>query len=720
MNYKNKSILEVIKEINISYYLPSIQRKFVWELSQIEQLFDSIMCGYPIGTFLFWLVEKGEEPSHIDIYTFYEFINDYREDENIEFNQKKLNKPSTKDKIIAVLDGQQRLSSLYCALKGSYAFKTGKNESPDEPYPKRELYINLLYVKSDDNANKYEFKFKLSNEASLKDEKNYWLKVKDVLSWSSDKNNEKTVKKNAKNIISDIKNMLDSINYNISEDMFDDIEITIEELWRKIVVEELITYYEVNKSDLSEVLDIFVRLNSQGTPLSRSDLVFSTIVAHWEDGRDKIESLIEILNDKGDRFKFDKDFIISLCLALMDFPQKFDVKIFSRENVKKVETQWEKITSAICATVDLIVEYGFNGNNLTAQYIIIPVAYYLFKTGKTIKKLTVNDKENIKLFLISGMIKKIFSGGVDSVLKAILDELKQIDDNTKEIKLKYADYFDYESISKLKIQDKTIKIDYSDLDYILDLKKGALTFMVLSLLYPNIRYKEVKWHQDHIHPKAMFERNNLKKYFKSIGQVKDDSVLAEWKRQSDTLCNLQLLEGQANQKKNKTALAEWVNKHYKTEDERKKYFDDNYIGEMVSLEISDFDKFYKARRALIKSKLMEILKLSAEDSDDDLDGMGEARQETIIEVICKVLIDHPEGLSPKEIYEAITERNLYEFKAMDPVNVINVGIRRHCQGVDISNASILKIFKIVQTTNKGTYYALVNKTTVDSGKNESF
>lgn len=79
MSYKAQTIIETIKGINQIYYLPSIQRKFVWDVHQIENLFDSLMQNYPIGTFLFWSIEKGQNPSHIDEYTFYEFISNYNE-----------------------------------------------------------------------------------------------------------------------------------------------------------------------------------------------------------------------------------------------------------------------------------------------------------------------------------------------------------------------------------------------------------------------------------------------------------------------------------------------------------------------------------------------------------------------------------------------------------------------------------------------------------------
>ena len=50
-----KRQFDVIKRIDSNQlFLPALQRKFVWKTEQIEGLFDSIMQGYPIGTFLFW------------------------------------------------------------------------------------------------------------------------------------------------------------------------------------------------------------------------------------------------------------------------------------------------------------------------------------------------------------------------------------------------------------------------------------------------------------------------------------------------------------------------------------------------------------------------------------------------------------------------------------------------------------------------------------------
>lgn len=57
------------------YFLPAIQREFVWRPSQITRLFDSLMRGYPINSFLFWQVE--EKNKHR--FKFYRFINTFRQ-----------------------------------------------------------------------------------------------------------------------------------------------------------------------------------------------------------------------------------------------------------------------------------------------------------------------------------------------------------------------------------------------------------------------------------------------------------------------------------------------------------------------------------------------------------------------------------------------------------------------------------------------------------------
>ena len=115
--YYEETISDVIKQIDSNQlFLPALQRKFVWKTEQIESLFDSIMQGFPIGTFLFWELD---DPKAINDYVFYEFVDHYhvrktRNEEAILSGRKN---------IVTVLDGQQRLTSMNIALRGSYRYK---------------------------------------------------------------------------------------------------------------------------------------------------------------------------------------------------------------------------------------------------------------------------------------------------------------------------------------------------------------------------------------------------------------------------------------------------------------------------------------------------------------------------------------------------------------------------------------------------------------------
>ena len=145
MSYEGKEIKNIISQINDNkIYLPATQRKFVWNIEQITDLFDSIMKGYPIGTFLFWKLKKDD----IKPYTFYSFKLHY--DVRNPFNEITAT-PETKEEILAVLDGQQRLSSMYVALQGTYAYKRPyARDYDDTAFPKRKLCINLLYKPNGD------------------------------------------------------------------------------------------------------------------------------------------------------------------------------------------------------------------------------------------------------------------------------------------------------------------------------------------------------------------------------------------------------------------------------------------------------------------------------------------------------------------------------------------------------------------------------------------
>ena len=142
--------------------------------------------------------------------------------------------------------------------------------------------------------------------------------------------------------------------------------------------------------------------------------------------------------------------------------------------------------------------------------------------------------------------------------------------------------------------NQTFKVSESDIDYWLDTyTMGQNTYIILSLLYPELKLSQVSFHQDHCHPFASFDTRKLK----GIG-LGDDKI-AEWQNKRNLLPNLQFLEGSENERKNKTPLQKWVQEGHSVK----------FMPAGISLELKDFDTFFDERRKMMKAELLSIFNL---------------------------------------------------------------------------------------------------------------
>ena len=124
--------------------------------------------------------------------------------------------------------------------------------------------------------------------------------------------------------------------------------------------------------------------------------------------------------------------------------------------------------------------------------------------------------------------------------------------------------------------------------------------MLLSLLYPNLKYSQKGFHQDHMHPYTGFEEDKIKDLVLPNGSVIDDDTKEDWRRRRNTLANLQLLEGRENESKNATPLVEWLK-----EPENKGNV--KYLPDGISYDLSNFEEFMQKRQELMSTQLKSIL-----------------------------------------------------------------------------------------------------------------
>lgn len=569
------TIHQAIERINRNeFLLPAFQREFVWKQSQIEQLFDSIMQGYPISSMLFWKVKENTKAD----FRFYQFLKKYIEYHAI--HNDTIGTNGVND-FHAVLDGQQRLTALYIGLCGSYAYKEYRRayNYSEWSYPTRHLYLNISSeFQEDESDRKYKFLFldkavTLERGIYIDNDLEKWFKVGVVL---------------------------DLYKNDGLDDFAEENELTkeskklIKQLERVIHTGLNINYYEEDEQDPDKAVNIFVRINSGGTTLSFSDILMSIAIASWKqkDARTEINDLVDAIRAKG--YNIDKDYILKSFLYLYHKDVRFKITSFKNDFIGKIELNWENIRNSILNLYDLIKTFGLTDYTLTTNNATLPILYYIYHknifTDFATKTAYKEDREVIKKWLLTILVRRTFGGQTDTVL-------------TQSRKAFTTD-FENEKISNL-IQfptteiNKEIKklIDIGD-DFIEDLlltqKDSQYSFPILALLYPEMDYKNNNFHQDHLHPAAFYDNITIKE--------KEDYG---WKVYNSIL-NLQMLDANENMSKNAKSLKDWVEQETKSSD-LKRFMENHIIPQNIGLDLTNFTEYVTKRKELLIIKLKSIL-----------------------------------------------------------------------------------------------------------------
>ncbi len=566
------------------YVLPAIQREFVWDTEQMETLFDSLMRDYPISTFLFWKVKA----ENVGKFQFYRFLRDYHE-RDARHNEK-ATLSGSKD-IIGILDGQQRLTSLYVSLKGTYASKLSYHRrDSDHAYPPKRMYLNLMKPSSELEM-EYDFRYLTEAEAKKRNAETLWFPVGKILGFK------------------DISDALEWINdqiYGINEEL--EVSIpretnryatnTLNRFYKVICENDSLNFFLEKSEELDKVLQIFIRINQGGTKLSYSDLLLSIATAQWKklDARKVIHEFVDKINDIGKGFNFNKDFVLKSCLVLADIKDiKFKVDNFSSENMAIIESQWEQISGSIHLAIRLAAHFGFDEKTLTSTNAIIPIAYFL--KVKQIDESVLHassheaNRANIKQWLIRTPPKKVFGGQPDSLYPVYRQIIQEADG-----------VFPLQAIiDRYSGTGKTIEFHPEDIENLLNVGYGSsFAFMLLSLFYP--LNHDYEFHQDHIHPKKHFTQKRLTALGISEQETRDAFI-----ERVNRLSNLQLLQATPNTEKSAKMLKDWLADTLPSSGQRHQYKELHLIPAEESLEFSDFLKFFEAREGLIRTKLYEIL-----------------------------------------------------------------------------------------------------------------
>ena len=233
VDYTLKKLVEDISMGEIG--LPDIQRPFVWSMTKVRDLFDSMYRGFPIGYLLFW--ENGCSDTHRTIGT----------------------APKQKVARLLIVDGQQRLTSLYAVMKAVPVISKDFKSQP----------IKIAFHPLSE-------KFEVSNAAIEKDVE--WIPDISIL-WQPD------TKPHA------FKRMFLEKLGKRRPLTVEEEDIIHERIDRLIKLEEYpLTVLEISSSvDEDKVSEIFVRINSKGTPLNQANFILTLMSVFWDEGRKELE-----------------------------------------------------------------------------------------------------------------------------------------------------------------------------------------------------------------------------------------------------------------------------------------------------------------------------------------------------------------------------------------------------------------------------------------------
>lgn len=552
------TIYEALKNIEQGkYVMPAFQRQYVWSMEQIEKLWDSILLDYPISTFLFWHVDN----SNIlhDTY-FCSFLSDVTFDSRKQSDSPNYDLTSidTYYTDTAILDGQQRFTSLYLSLMGQAGIRK-KYARKNAEKTLSELLIELNKNKVETNEEEYyskKFDVKFTDKIGRISPTQF--KMRDILKeeFQNKESREAEIEKNISNVPLDSKEYARNI---------------LTKLCSKIYEEKLIRYTEIYEMNQDDALEMFVRFNSGGRPLRKSEITMSILEAYWPSAREQFgKTLVRSYEN------FGTDFIIRTALMLYGDVIKSNI---TREIAESLKNDWNKFKQTLVDLEELLNEMKLDVTRYSSGWnVLLPIIYYIYYTQEY-----KENKKAIKAYLIRAIVFTYFQSGTTA-------KLQQMKTNINE--------FNYEITMEMLDQMNELRVTDGKIEDILNEEKGSrVAGEVLYYLGLDWTNKHFKYELDHLHPFARFDTN------------KPPQVTIEkwklWRGMRNRLPNLHLLEGRSNASKSDMRLIDYYNDM--NEVQKQAFMEQATIPKDVSLDFEDFDVFYEKRKEVLSNHIRALL-----------------------------------------------------------------------------------------------------------------
>jgi hypothetical protein len=549
------SIIGKIQNAEEGYSLPAIQRPYVWKEKQIAMLFDSILRSYPLGVLMIWKTKK-------DLST-RSFGRDWKSGEDYALNKE----IPVKTKNV-ILDGQQRLQSLLIGMRGTY---NGKS-----------LYFNLLSEpkiadKTAQGDMAYEFKFFAKQPTDRR-----WIAVREL-----SQSNVTSVTKLAKAIIGEGDSPM-ARSFDLVVENIETFRVRVGDLnyLGYILLDETADHNLIRTEE--DIVEIFVRSNSGGTKLNKSDLLFSLLSSRWEPAYANIRSLEKEIASAD--FDFTRDYILKATLMCIGEGAAYKIDKFKKPEVlEKVEREWDDISSAFSDVITFLQTRTpvISRKSLVSANSLLPLI--AMRHGMSTAEWTAFDQSKAAEYILRTSLARSFGAGKDDLLDKLRDSM--------------VGGFELNKVfAVLKAANRSIDFSATKV-WAISYKDRASVYFALSKVVKGFSLDQMSGTNiDHVIPKALMK-----------GREKDVNQLA----------NLTVLTESDNKSKGKKLLADWLSE-----------MDDETLRNFCSLHAipfdrtlwtpKKFDEFVAQRKRLISTStplgnLFKVEEQLEDDEDEDSD-----------------------------------------------------------------------------------------------------
>jgi len=360
-------IHELIGEIEKKeFILPEFQRGYVWTREQVKEYLSSLYREYPTGSFLIW---KTPNPGLV----------------------RGAGADNDGGAFQLILDGQQRLTSIYTLVKGE----------PPPFYEGEKLYFDIWF-----NVQTEKFSYFKASEMKGHPE---WIPVTNFLR-------------------AGIGNYLSAGNGVLTNDEIGFLFQFFERLNRLDAIKNYVYYLDVvTEREMDQVVQIFNLVNKQGTPLSKSDLALSHICALWPEARQEMRSLQETLKKEG--FDFDLSFYVRCTSAVATNSGRYE-PIYDT-SVGEIQKAWTRARKAIEYLLNILRHEAYIDSDraLVSNNVLVPLVVYIANGAG--KFQDERDKNRFLNWMYLALIWARYSGSTETALQQDIEALKDADPTTR-------------------------------------------------------------------------------------------------------------------------------------------------------------------------------------------------------------------------------------------------------------------------------------------------